>query len=130
MREDHLIVPVAIGFGSFLDVQLIRKLVTNFRKRGEGILYKRRNVPGFKCRFLQLVVVWTSKTNILNGKIYTHAKYFGSCRSVLEIAYLVMSFRWLPSFSYMWCLINMPLSLWNNWSDLSSQYILKVKGIL
>lgn len=61
--RDHLNFPVAISFGSFLDIQMIKELVTNFRKRGEGIVNERRNDPS-SSHFLQPVVVWNSKTNI------------------------------------------------------------------
>ena len=50
MRE-HLNFTVAISFGSFLDIQMIKELVTNFRKRGEGIVNERRNDPSSRVTF-------------------------------------------------------------------------------
>lgn len=43
---------------------MIKEFVTSFRKRGEGIVYERTNVPGSKNHFLKQIIVWDSKTNI------------------------------------------------------------------
>lgn len=64
MRDDYLNFPIVPSFGSFLDVKMIKEFVTSFRKRGEGIVYERTNVPGSKNHFLKQTIVWDSKTNI------------------------------------------------------------------